>query len=274
MKMLQFTSVTNLIALALAFAAFQVVSAFPLLLSGTNLNDADRAAEPRENAPLATVYSSCKNNRQVALTFDDGPFTYAHDITNALDAAGAKGTFFLNGNNYACIYDADEMERVKYIVNHGHQVASHTWSHPHLTTLTFDQIHNELWRIEQALERIVGKTPAFMRPPYGEYNDLVRQVVKQRGQSVAMWDFDSQDSLGATVSQSEKHYRDAVAKNPPNMLALNHEPYETTAHQVLPYAIKLLQSKGYQLVTLAECLNLPAYQKETAPGVPDSTWHC
>jgi len=53
------------------------------------------------------------------------------------------------------------------------------------------------------------------------------------------------------------------------MLALNHEPYETTAHQVLPYAINLLQSKGYQLVTLAECLNLPAYQKETAPGVPD-----
>jgi len=53
------------------------------------------------------------------------------------------------------------------------------------------------------------------------------------------------------------------------MLALNHEPLEKTVHQVLPYAIKLLQSKGYELVTLAECLNLPAYQRETAPGVPD-----
>lgn len=53
------------------------------------------------------------------------------------------------------------------------------------------------------------------------------------------------------------------------MLALNHEPLEKTVHQVLPYAIKLLQSKGYELVTLAECLNLPAYQWETAPGVPD-----
>lgn len=40
-----------------------------------------------------------------------------------------------------------------------------------------------MWKIEQALERIVGKAPAFMRPPYGNYNNLVRQVAKQRGQA-------------------------------------------------------------------------------------------
>ena len=72
-----------------------------------------------------------------------------------------------------------------------------------------------MWKIEQALERIVGKAPAFMRPPYGDYNNLVREVAKQRNQSrefflatpryrkltprlaffsaVALWDFDSQD---------------------------------------------------------------------------------
>ena len=53
------------------------------------------------------------------------------------------------------------------------------------------------------------------------------------------------------------------------MLALNHEPYSTTAHQVLPYAINLLQSKGYKLVTVAECLGLPAYQWTTTPGTKD-----
>jgi len=72
--MLKFTSVTHLIMLALA--AFQAVSALPL--SGSNLNDADPAlGSPVPRAPLATVYYSCKNNRQVALTFDDGPFVYA-----------------------------------------------------------------------------------------------------------------------------------------------------------------------------------------------------
>jgi len=191
-----------------------------------------------------------------------------------LVAAGALGTFFMNGNNYECIYDADEIKRVQYAIQYGHQVASHTWSHPDLTTLSFDDIHNEMWLIEQALERIVGKAPAFMRPPYGNYNDLVRQVAYQRGQSLVLWDLDTQDSLGASVATSEQIYADAVAKNPKNLLPLNHEPYDTTAHQVLPYAIQLLQSKGYQLVTLAECLNMEPYMWTTTPGTPDSTWQC
>ena len=45
------------------------------------------------------------------------------------------------------------------------------------------KVHNEMWQIEQALECIVGKSPAFMHPPYGNYNDLVRQVAQLRNQS-------------------------------------------------------------------------------------------
>lgn len=46
-------------------------------------------------------------------------------------------------------------------------------------------------------------------------------------------------------------------------------PVETTAHQVLPFAIQKLQAAGYKLVTLAECLGQPAYQSTSAPGTPD-----
>lgn len=48
-----------------------------------------------------------------------------------------------------------------------------------------------MWKVEQALERIVGLAPAMMRPPYGNYNDLVRQVSKQRNQSGASFRFSS-----------------------------------------------------------------------------------
>ena len=71
------------------------------------------------------------------------------------------------------------------------------------------------------------------------------------------------------VSQSKALYKDTIAQNPKNMLTLNHEPLETTVHQVLPFVIELLQSKGYELVMLSECLGLLAYQWEWAPGVPD-----
>jgi hypothetical protein len=116
--------------------------------------------------------------------------------------------------------------------------------------------------------------------------------------SVVLWDLDSGDSTGSTEAQSQDIYSAAVAKNPNNILALNHETSSTTAwvdcgircdlmllnwrwtysailclptwsEQLVPYAIKLLQSKGYQLVTVAECLGLEPYQSITNPGTRD-----
>jgi peptidoglycan/xylan/chitin deacetylase (PgdA/CDA1 family) len=230
--------------------------------------------QKRQGGPSARVVSSCTKPNTVALTFDDGPWVYLYDVSKALVAANATGTFFFNGNNYACIYDADSVKRVQYAYNKGHQIGSHTWAHLDLTTLSWDKIHDEMWRVEQALQKIIGVTPAFMRPPYGNYNDLVRQASYIRGQVLAIWDFDSGDSVGATPAQSEASYDQIIGQHPSNILALNHETYETTAHQVLPYAIKKLQAAGYKLVSLAECTGLPAYQNVGTPGVRDSTWTC
>jgi len=225
-----------------------------------------------ERASLAQVITQCTVPNTAALTFDDGPWYYIYDISKALVAAGAKGTFFFNGNNYGCIYDADNVKRVKYAYDKGHQVGSHTWAHLDLATLSWDKIHDEMWRVEQALQRIVGVTPAFMRPPYGSYNDLVRQAAYVRGQKLAIWDFDSGDSTGSTAAQSDDAY-DALAKKHPNtILALNHEVYEQTAHVVVPHAISVLQAKGYKLVTLAECLGVQPYQSVKAPQT--GTWTC
>ncbi|KAF9444693.1 carbohydrate esterase family 4 protein [Macrolepiota fuliginosa MF-IS2] len=219
---------------------------------------------------LARVITKCTKPNTVALTFDDGPWVYLYDVSKALIAYNATGTFFFNG----CIYDADEAKRVLYAYQKGHQVASHTWSHSDLTTLSWDNIHDEMWRVEQALQKIVGVVPAFMRPPYGNYNDLVLQASAVRNQSVVIWDFDSEDSIGATPAQSESDYDQIISKHPSTILALNHEIHETTAHQVLPYALDKLSKAGYNMVSVAECVGLPAYQFIGSPEIRDSTWHC
>jgi len=222
----------------------------------------------------ATVYTQCTTPNTVALTFDDGPYIYLNDVVDQLDAAGVKGTFFFNGNNWDCIYNSDAMARVKYAYSHGHMISSHTWSHSDLTTLSWDQIHDEMWRVEQAFVRITGAMPAFMRPPYGSYNQLVLDASGIRGQGVVIWDFDSQDSLGASPNTSKGLYNDIANQHPNTILALNHETIETTVHQVLPYAISRLKGAGYRLVTLAECLGLPAYQSVSSPQTPDPSWTC
>lgn len=50
------------------------------------------------------------------------------------------------------------------IVLRGHTLGSHTWSHKDMTTLTYDEIHDELYRVEEAFIRILGKKPLYVSP--------------------------------------------------------------------------------------------------------------
>ncbi|KAF7761576.1 CAZyme family CE4 [Agaricus bisporus var. burnettii] len=249
-------------------ASFFVTFAFALL------SLAAPATETLERRQRAQVINRCSTPNTAALTFDDGPYIYMKDIVDLLDQNNAKGTFFYNGNNYRCIYDPDMVDNVKYAYNHGHQVASHTWGHEHLASLTWDQIHDEMWRVELALSRITGAYPAFFRPPYGEYNNLVLDAAGIRGQAAVIWDLDSGDSAGASVASQKSEYDDAVDRHPSTILSLQHEVYETTAHQVVEYAINQLQNAGYRLVTVAECLGEDPYQSVAAPQSRTADWHC
>ncbi|KAF5342263.1 hypothetical protein D9611_002138 [Ephemerocybe angulata] len=124
-----------------------------------------------------------------------------------------------------------------------------------------------------ALTKIIGVVPAFMRPPYGSYNDLVLDVSRQRGQAVVLWDFDSEDSRGATPEESIQIYQDAINEHPTEIMALNHETYATTAKQVLPAILPKL------LPAILPKLNAAGYrvvddQRVVAPSQRDSTWKC
>ena len=73
-----------------------------------------------------------------------------------------------------CIYAEESVARVKFAYSQGHQISSHTWSHKNLSTLTSEQVNSEMARTEHAIQRLIGVQVAFTRPPYGEYNNIVR----------------------------------------------------------------------------------------------------
>lgn len=230
------------------------------------------APSPRQNAPQ--VVSHCIQHKTVALTFDDGPYNNAKFIVDTLDKAGAKGTFFYNGNNWECIYN--QVENIEYVYQHGHQIGSHTWSHSHLLSFNRSQVISEFQKVDDALRRILGILPAFWRPPYGEYNQTILDIASgQFERTAVLWDLDSGDSTGSTVAHSKAIYDKAIQSDKSNYISLEHETSSTTAHQVLPYAISVLQKAGYNLVTVAECLGgLDPYQQVSTPQKPNSNWHC
>ncbi|KAF7332124.1 Carbohydrate esterase family 4 protein [Mycena kentingensis (nom. inval.)] len=250
--------------------------AFPALglpLALSLVGAAIAASTPK--APKAIT--SCVVPGTVALTFDDGPYKWQDDISKMLLDKGAKGTFFVNGDNYECIYSKAVSERLQRTFSAGHQICSHTWSHPDLTDLTEDEITDEFTKISDALKTILGVSTAYMRPPYGSYNLRVRQVAERLGQSVITWDFERVPlpySIGANVSQSLQYYDAAIAARNIS-IALQHETEKTTVFQLLPLVIDKLIDAGYKLVTLAECLDQPMYTYIGSVGVYNkTTWFC
>ncbi|KAJ6483785.1 carbohydrate esterase family 4 protein [Mycena vitilis] len=220
-------------------------------------------ASPLLNATaFATVYDRCVTSNTIALTFDDGPYIYENKISDFLTQSGAKGTFFVNGNNYDCIYDEDVVPLLRYTFEAGHQICSHTWSHPDLATLS---------ATKTALLKVLGITTKYLRPPYGSYNKRVRQVASSYNKSLVVWDFDSGDSVNKTWQESEALYDDTIVKQPANLLPLNHETEENTALILVPWLIEKLQGAGYKLVTLAECLGEEPYVSKGTYGVRDAS---
>ena len=64
--------------------------------------------------------------------------------------------------------------------------------------------HDEFWRVEQAMQKILGLRPKYFRPPYGKYNDQVLAVASQRGYTkMILWSDDTGDSGGELRSRSE-----------------------------------------------------------------------
>lgn len=241
---------------------------------GAHTNDT-RSLRVREDTAVP-VYRTCTVPRSFALTFDDGMYGFSKKLDATLNAANAKGSFFINGQNWGCIYDSADALLARF--NKGHLIGSHTWSHVHMNEGTYDQIDHQMELVEQAMIKILGVKPLYMRPPYGEYNDVVLQVLQDRGyKGLIMWSEDSGDTHIPAPSASPviKSYRSYPEKS----MVLNHEVKDFTVKQVIPAVIPMLKRKGFKLQTVPECLGLSSdpedwYVRVQDAGTRDDSWTC
>lgn len=204
------------------------------------------------------IYNQCTVPGTVAITFDDGPFSYTQEIVDQFNAVNGKVTFFVNGMNFGCIYDY--ASALQNAFNSGHQIASHTWSHPDLILLSLEQVQEESLRLNTALQKIIGVSPTFIRPPYGSYNDATVAALNSVGFTVfSLWTLDSGDSLGITV-QEQQNRLSVSTGDKDNVLF--HETSEAVSRQMIPYVISWAQNRNLRMVTVGECL-----------GMNSSTWY-
>ncbi|GBB87236.1 hypothetical protein RclHR1_13690002 [Rhizophagus clarus] len=140
-----------------------------------------------------TDFTFCPNKGDWALTYDDGPTNNTLKVLDALNARGLKATFFVIGSR---VFENPQI--LKQIVDAGHQVGVHTWSHTPLTTQTTEEIIAEVKWTEMAIKQAVNLTPKWFRAPQGDIDDRVRGILKQLGYSIAFWNHDTNDWMTTT----------------------------------------------------------------------------
>ncbi|KAK9356949.1 hypothetical protein V1523DRAFT_437155 [Lipomyces doorenjongii] len=222
--------------------------------------------------PYGEAIYGCKDPGHVAMTFDDGPYLYTDDLLNILAEHGAKATFFVTGNNLGK-GEIDSLDKPwrQYITKAyaaGHQIASHSWSHANFDELTPWEQKRDLYKNEMALVNIIGKFPAYFRPPYSACGDICLATLEQLGYHVIYFDFDTEDYLHSTadtIQQSKdivKAYFGGRDSKLSDTLSIQHDIHYQTVYNLTEYSLQIMQQKGYKLVTVGECL-----------GDPKSNWY-
>ncbi|MBV8720781.1 MAG: polysaccharide deacetylase family protein [Candidatus Eremiobacteraeota bacterium] len=130
-----------------------------------------------------TLVSGPKNERIVALTYDDGPNPpYTDEILSVLRAEHVRATFFVVGRAVQAYPRVVRRE-----VEGGNAVGNHTWSHGHLLLYDGSGLRRTLERTDQAIFAASGVHTRIMRPPYGARDWLVLGEVRKLGYTPVMW---------------------------------------------------------------------------------------
>ncbi len=181
----------------------------------------------------------------VALTFDDGPSVHTPRLLNIFKKHGGKGTFFVVGN----LLDKNKFV-AKRIVDEGHEIASHAWSHTDLSTLSLEKARAEISKTHQKIFDITGAEPKLIRPPYGAYNDVVKYSAYTCKEAVVTW---SVDTLDWKTRNAKAVYDSVMGSVYDGAIILCHDLHGTTV-DAMEKVIPDLIEKGYQLVTVSQLL--------------------
>jgi peptidoglycan/xylan/chitin deacetylase (PgdA/CDA1 family) len=178
-----------------------------------------------------------------ALTFDDGPGTYTQAVLDALAAKHVPATFFVLGSAAA-----GNKAMIKKIKAAGHEVGSHSWSHPDLTKVSAERLRSEISRTNA----VIGGG-SFLRPPYGTYNAAVAAEARAQGLRIALWTVDTRDWEHPEVDSIMSFVK---AQTKPGAIILMHDGGKNRSSTVaaIPIIVDWLFAHGYSLTTVERLL--------------------
>lgn len=180
----------------------------------------------------------------IALTFDDGPgITTTVQILDILQKYDVPASFFVVGNNIS-LQTEEVMRRA---VSMGCEIQNHSRTHRDMTTMTAEEITEEIKFTSDRVREAVGKAPEFFRPPYIAVNDLMRQTVGLPFiQGVGAEDYLDE------VSAQERCDRIIAQAGDGKVILLHDKEGNFRTVDAVEMIIPKLKAEGYRFVTISD----------------------
>lgn len=193
--------------------------------------------------------------QRIALTFDDGPNTMnTPALLEILRKHEIPATFFLVGKHIR-----DNHHLAKEIVQNGHEIANHTFTHPLMPRLSDEKILQEIAQTDELLRNLNGVVPKFLRPPMGLFSPRVLNIIEEAGYKTVVGDVYPRDPH---LPGKEKIRNRVMSRTKNGSILILHDGGNSgnvDRSQTLWAVDKFvprLQNKGFTFVTLSELLNI------------------
>lgn len=206
----------------------------------------------KANFFLPSICNAEGKDKQIALSFDDGPHpTITNELLDLFQKENVKASFFCIGKEVA-----KHPEIVKRAYNEGHVIANHSWSHSNFIDFNSNKKwENELNQTNEIIFETIGKRPVFFRPPFGVTTPHLARALESTKMNSIAWSLRTMD----TVAKSEEALLAKVkSKVKAGDIILFHDTQEISP-KVVSKLISYLKENDFELVGIDQLIEKKAY---------------
>ncbi len=210
---------------------------------GNSFNDKN---QPTANVALQEKYGDLgavflNDDDKIYLTFDLGyEAGYTNDILDVLKETDTKAVFFLTGS-----YAEKQEEIVRRIIDEGHTVGNHSYSHPDMPTLSDSEAALEITKVGDILKDKYGYDSYLFRFPAGTFSQRTVAIAAQNGYHSVFWSFAYNDWDNANQPDKTQALQKLTDRLHPGAVYLLH-PMETNS-LILKDFITNARNAGYEI---------------------------
>ncbi len=200
---------------------------------------------------IPIVCAAKTNEKEIAITFDDGPASATTSILQVLKEHNIKAAFFCIGSRIA-----GNEHILRQLYEEGHLIGNHSFSHH----FWFDMYGSakmlaDLRQMDEETNRVLGIQPKLFRPPYGVTNPNLKKAIIVGHYTPVGWSVRSMDTV---IKDRDQLLEKINNKLKPGAIFLFHDT-STTTLAVLPAFLKHVKDNGYKIVRVDQLLNIQAY---------------